>query len=97
MSRTMEAQVQDCVIYARYFSYAQWYRLIYKKKPAPAYRRTAGAGRKEPIMISPEEVRAILQETDREKREKMVDALSEQDAKDIIKAYANFLRRWDEN
>ena len=48
-------------------------------------------------MISPEEVKAILQETDREKREKMVDALSEQDAKDIIKAYANFLRRWDEN
>lgn len=48
-------------------------------------------------MISPEEVREILQETDREKREKMVDALSEQDAKDIIKAYANFLRRWDEN
>lgn len=48
-------------------------------------------------MISPEEVRAILQETDREKREAMIDELSEQDAKDIIKAYAGFLRRWDEN
>lgn len=48
-------------------------------------------------MISPEEVRAILQETDREKREAMIDALSEEEAKDIIKAYANFLRRWDEN
>ena len=64
------------------------------KKPP---RRQTGAGRKEPIMISPEEVRAILQETDREKREAMIDELSEQDAKDIIKAYAGFLRRWDEN
>lgn len=48
-------------------------------------------------MISPEEVQAILQETNREKREAMVDALSEEEAKYIIKAYANFLRRWDDN
>lgn len=63
-------------------------------KIAPAECRGKKKGA---CMISPEKVKAILQETDREKREKMVDALSEQDAKDIIKAYANFLRRWDEN
>lgn len=35
-------------------------------------------------MISPEEVRAILQEADREKREAMIDTLSEEDAKYFI-------------
>jgi len=52
---------------------------------------------KELIMISPEEVRAILQEADREKREAMIDTLSEEDAKYFIKCYANFLNRWDDN
>ena len=48
-------------------------------------------------MISPEEVRAILQEADREKREAMIDTFSEEDAKYFIKCYANFLNRWDDN
>lgn len=47
-------------------------------------------------MISVEDVSAILREPDREKREGMIDALSEEEAKYILKCYANFLNRWDD-
>lgn len=46
-------------------------------------------------MITIEEFDAIMRETDCEKREAMVDALSEEDAKYIVKSYVNFLRRND--
>ncbi len=46
-------------------------------------------------MVSSEELRNILEEKDREKRDAMIEALSERDAKDIIKSFADFLRRWD--
>lgn len=47
-------------------------------------------------MISVEDVAAIFREPDREKREAMIEALSEEEAKYILKCYANFLNRWDE-
>lgn len=46
-------------------------------------------------MVSSEELRNILEEKDREKRDAMIEALSERDAKDIIKSFVDFLRRWD--
>lgn len=47
-------------------------------------------------MISAEELSAIFHEPDQEKREAMIDALSEEQAKYILKCYANFLNRWDD-
>lgn len=47
-------------------------------------------------MITAEEVSAIFREPDQEKREAMIDALSEEQAKYILKCYANFLNRWEE-
>lgn len=47
-------------------------------------------------MITAEELSAIFHEPDQEKREAMIDALSEEQAKYILKCYANFLNRWDE-
>lgn len=47
-------------------------------------------------MISAEDVSAIFREPNREKREEMIDALSEEQAKYILKCYANFLNRWDD-
>lgn len=44
-------------------------------------------------MITPEEVYNIFQETDQVKRDAMIYALSEEDAKYIIKCHADFLRR----
>ena len=44
-------------------------------------------------MITPEEVYNIFRETDQAKRDAMICALSEEDAKYIIKCYADFLCR----
>lgn len=44
-------------------------------------------------MISAEEVAAILHEPDPEKRKSMIDALSEEQAKYIVKCYADFFNR----
>lgn len=46
-------------------------------------------------MITPKEVEAIFNERDQGKRDAMIDALSEEDAKYIVKSYADFLHRWD--
>lgn len=46
-------------------------------------------------MISAEEVSAIFHEPDQDKRNAMIEALSEEQAKYILKCYANFLNRWD--
>ncbi len=55
--------------------------------------KTAPQEKKGPPMITPEEVYNIFQETDQEKRDALICALSEEDAKYIIKCYADFLRR----
>lgn len=44
-------------------------------------------------MISAEELYIIFHEPDQEKREAMIDALSEEQVKYILKFYANFLNR----
>lgn len=44
-------------------------------------------------MISAQEVYAIFHEPDQEKRDAMIDALSEEQAKYILKFYGNFLNR----
>lgn len=62
------------------------------KKSAPRCATTGSGERRNPV-ISLEEFNAILKEPDREKREAMVDALTEEQAKYIVKSYANFLNR----
>lgn len=47
-------------------------------------------------MISTEDVYAILHEPNQEKRDAMIEALSEEQAKYIVKCYADFLNRWNE-
>lgn len=44
-------------------------------------------------MISGEEFYAMLHEPDQEKRDAMIDALSEEEAKYILKCYADFFNR----
>lgn len=44
-------------------------------------------------MISAEDVFVIFHEPNREKREAMIEALSEEQAKYIIRCYADFLNR----
>lgn len=47
-------------------------------------------------MISSENLVAIFREPDPEKRGEMIDSLPEEEAKYILKCYANFLDRWDD-